>query len=110
MVSFLVDQLPLCSTEGAAWIAMQIIDMMLHKPNLQASAQVLKPLVLHFSSTYSTVAGHVVFLLEVSCALGDAFRRSKVMLIAWHISSILIQHDFNLLKCMSACLLHLRSY
>jgi hypothetical protein len=56
------------------------------------------------------VAGHVVFLLEVSCALGDAFRRSKVMLIAWHISSILIQHDFNLLKCMSACLLHLRSY
>jgi len=67
MVSFLVDQLPLCSTEGAAWIAMQIIDMMLCMPDLQASAQVLKPLVLHFSSTYSVLAAHVVFLLEVRC-------------------------------------------
>jgi hypothetical protein len=67
MLSFLVDQLPLCSTEGAAWIAMQIIDLMLQKPDLQASAQVLKPLVLHFSSTYSPLAAHIVFLLEVSC-------------------------------------------
>ncbi|KDR22170.1 AP-5 complex subunit beta-1-like isoform X2 [Zootermopsis nevadensis] len=64
MLSFLVDQLPLCSTEGASWIAIQIIDMMLQRPDLQASAQVLKPLVLHFSSTYSPLAAHVVFLLE----------------------------------------------
>jgi hypothetical protein len=74
MVSFLVDQLPLCSSEGAAWIAMQIIDMMLHKPDIQASAQVLKPLVLHFASTYNTLAAHVVFLLEVSCELFYVFR------------------------------------
>lgn len=67
MVSFLVDHLPLCSTEGAAWIAMQIIGMMLHSPDIQASGQVLKPVVLHFSSTYSTLAAHVVFLLEVGC-------------------------------------------
>lgn len=66
MLSFLVDQLPLCSTEGASWIAILIIDMMLQRPDLQASAQVLKPLVLHFSSTYSPLAAHVVFLLEVS--------------------------------------------
>jgi len=67
MVSFLVDHLPLCSNEGAAWIAMQIIGMMLHNPDTQASAQVLKPVVLHFSSTYSTLAAHIVFLLEVGC-------------------------------------------
>lgn len=79
MVSFLVDQLPLCSSEGAAWIAMQIIDMMLHKPDIQASAQVLKPLVLHFASTYNTLAAHVVFLLEVSCELFYVFR-----LCTWH--------------------------
>ncbi|XP_023718936.2 AP-5 complex subunit beta-1 [Cryptotermes secundus] len=78
MVSFLVDQLPLCSTEGVAWITMQIIDMMLHKPDLQASAQVLKPLVLHFSNTYSTVAGHVVFLLEKH--LGNLIFQEKDMI------------------------------
>ncbi|XP_069700066.1 AP-5 complex subunit beta-1-like isoform X1 [Periplaneta americana] len=64
MVSFLVDQLPLCSTEAVAWISLQIVDMMLHRPDLQASAPVLKPLVLHFCSTYSTLAAHIVLLLE----------------------------------------------
>ncbi|KAJ9594123.1 hypothetical protein L9F63_014439, partial [Diploptera punctata] len=64
MVSFLVDQFPLCSTEGIAMISHNIIGMMMHRPDLQVSAQVLKPLVLQFSSTYSTLAAHIVFLLE----------------------------------------------
>ena len=66
MVSFLVDQFPLCSTEGVAVIASHVFGMMMHRPDLQASAQVLTPLILHFSNTYSPLASHVVLLLEVS--------------------------------------------
>ncbi|PSN56344.1 hypothetical protein C0J52_03746 [Blattella germanica] len=64
MVSFLVDHLPLCSTECTAWIATQIISMMVQHPDLQNSAQVLTPLVLHFSATYSTLNAYIVLLLE----------------------------------------------
>ncbi|XP_066993200.2 AP-5 complex subunit beta-1 [Anabrus simplex] len=64
IVSFLMDQLPLCTCEGMIWIATQLISMMMSRTELQASAQVLKPLLLNYACTYNVAAFHMLLMLE----------------------------------------------
>ncbi|CAG2060301.1 unnamed protein product, partial [Timema podura] len=63
MVSFLLDQLVLCTKEGSFWIICLVMEMMRSRTDLQMSVQVLKPILIHNLRVYNPQSFHVVHLL-----------------------------------------------
>nr|CAD7596598.1 unnamed protein product [Timema genevievae] len=58
MVSFLLDQLVLCTKEGSFWIICLVMEMMRSRTDLQMSVQVLKPILIHNLRVYNPQSFH----------------------------------------------------
>nr|CAD7430698.1 unnamed protein product [Timema monikensis] len=102
MVSFLLDQLVLCTKEGSFWIICLVMEMMRSRADLQLSVQVLKPILIHNLRVYNPQSFHehlksvtdneVCSLLNLgTCGLHvvHGSLRTGVESVDWDISSLL---------------------